>query len=266
MHESTLHEENSFLTLTYNPESLPAGGTLKKSDFQDFMKRYRKGISPGLIRFFHCGEYGEECKNCHKNRHDCQCQKFEQTLGRPHYHALIFGHDFADKALWKIVRGNRLYTSETLDRYWGKGFCSIGAVTFQSAAYVARYIVKKIGGKQAKEHYKNVDVHTGEISQKLPEYITMSRRPGIAAGWFSKFATDVFPDDFCTIEGKKYKTPRYYDKLLERITPEYYLHAIKAARSVEAARRAADNTPERLAVREEVQELKNRRFERNVDS
>jgi len=31
MHEASLHEENIFITLTYNPENLPEGNTLKKN-------------------------------------------------------------------------------------------------------------------------------------------------------------------------------------------------------------------------------------------
>ncbi len=249
MHEASDHEENTFITLTYAPKYLPAGGSLSKgkgSHFQLFMKRLRKAIYPTLIRFYACGEYGEE-------------------LGRPHYHALIFGYEFPDKELWKTIRGNKIYESEMLTHIWGQGFCSIGAVTFQSAAYVARYILKKQTGKQAENHYAIIDKETGEISHRVPEFTVMSRRPGIGANWFAKYSRDVYPSDHCTVQGKKYKTPKYYDKLLERITPEGYLAVIKSARKVEAGKRAADNTPERLAVREQVKNLNQRRFERNLD-
>jgi len=152
-----------------------------------------------------------------------------------------------------------------LNHIWGKGFCSIGEVTFQSAAYVARYIMKKQSGPQSKEHYQHVDKETGEVSQRVPEFTVMSRRPGIAADWFAKFATDVFPDDFITLQGKKYKTPRYYDKLLSRITPDGYAEVIKLARRETAKKSEEDNTPARLAVREQVQHLKLRRLERDLD-
>lgn len=249
MHEASEHDENTFITLTYAPKHLPPGGSLSKgkgSHLQTFMKRLRKAIYPTLIRFYACGEYGDE-------------------LGRPHYHALIFGYEFPDKELWKIVRGNKIYESEMLTRIWGMGFCSIGEVTFQSAAYVARYILKKQTGKQAKDHYEKIDEQTGEVTQRIPEFTVMSRRPGIGYDWFEKFATDVFPADHITLQGKRFKTPRYYDKLLERITPEGYLSVIKKARQTEAEKRSRDNTPERLAVREQVKQLNQRRFERNLD-
>ena len=78
MHEASLHDENSFLTLTYSDENLPPGGSLHLPDFQNFMKRLRKSIAPKRVRFYHCGEYGD-------------------ILSRPHYHALLFGYDFDDR-------------------------------------------------------------------------------------------------------------------------------------------------------------------------
>jgi hypothetical protein len=246
VHEASLHEDNSFITLTYRDADLPGGGTLKKKDFQDFMKRLRKAILPKRIRFYHCGEYGEE-------------------LGRPHYHALIFGYDFPDKLFWKEIRGNRAYTSKLLDDTWSKGYCSIGDVTFQSAAYVARYIMKKQAGKTAKKHYEKTDPETGEISTRYPEYTTMSLRPGIATEWFEKYGGDVFPEDFVVIEGKKYKTPRFYDKLLKASQGAEVLENVKALREINAVKRAADSTPERLRVREQVQLFKLRRLKRELE-
>lgn len=239
-----MHEENSFVTLTYAPEFLPEGGTLVKRDFQLFMKRLRKVTDRG-IRFYHCGEYGEE-------------------VGRPHYHALLFGYDFPDKKLWKVVRKNAIFTSELLDKTWGKGFCSLGAVTFQSAAYVARYILKKINGDPAQPHYENTDVETGEITNRLPEYTTMSLKPGIGAEWFKKFSSDVFPDDFVVLGGKKFKTPRFYDKLIRRSCGEEFLETIKATRELNGRKKAYDSTPKRLLVREAVQLSKVERLRRDI--
>lgn len=41
-HESLLHKENSFITLTYDDEHLPEDGGLVKKHWQDFCKRLRK--------------------------------------------------------------------------------------------------------------------------------------------------------------------------------------------------------------------------------
>ena len=159
VHEASLHADNCFITLTFDDSHLSHTGTLITSDFQKFMKRLRKEFSGRRIRYFHCGEYGEK-------------------LGRPHHHACLFGFDFSDKVLWSVRSNVKLYRSPTLDRIWGQGYCTIGDVNFESAAYVARYVTKKITGEVAVDHYKvGVDVSTGEVISKKPEFVTMSRRP-----------------------------------------------------------------------------------------
>ncbi len=91
----------------------------------------------------------------------------------------------------------------------------------------------------------------------------MSRRPGIGSGWFKKYKADVYPDDFIVLEGKRYKTPRFYDKLFNRETlGEEYLAVVKRRRADDAKVRKDDNTPSRLAVREEVQQSKIDRLKR----
>lgn len=186
VHESELYERNCFLTLTYDDTHLPKNGSVDVRDFQLFMKRLRKAYSSDRIRFFHCGEYGER-------------------LGRPHYHACLFNFDFDDKVLWSIRNGNSLYRSDSLDRIWGQGHAVIGDVTFDSAAYVARYIMKKITGNDSEAHYDG----------RRPEYITMSRRPGIGRGWYDKYKGDIYPVDFAVVRGVKVRPPKFYDGLYE---------------------------------------------------
>jgi len=123
VHESKMHNENCFLTLTYSPENLPPGGTLVPEHFTKFLKRLRKKIHPRKISYFHCGEYGE-------------------LLSRPHYHALIFGYDFSDKVPdRKSKSGHPTFSSVTLNKLWGLGLCNIGELNFETAAYTARYAV-----------------------------------------------------------------------------------------------------------------------------
>lgn len=236
MHEAQLHEENCFLTLTYSSENLPAGGTLVKWHFQDFMKRLRSRISPRKVKFYHCGEYGER-------------------FNRPHYHACIFGFDFPDKELLRVVDGERLCTSELLESLWPHGFATVGSVTFDSAAYVARYCVKKVNGERAFHHYMRLDERTGELLPVDPEYATMSRGgrtgKGIGDGWFSKFHRDVFPRDEVITNGRVSKPPRYYDSRFEILDPDGF-DRIKRRRLKRAMKHAADQTPDRLAVRERV--------------
>ncbi len=232
MHEASLYESNCFITLTYGNEHLPKDGSLNKKHFQDFMKRLRARFPETKIRYYHCGEYG--------------------TLNRrPHYHALLFNFDFGDKTKFSEREGQWLYTSTILDDVWGMGHSTIGDVTFESAAYVARYIMKKITGDAAQEHYTILDPETGELHELLPEYATMSRRPGIGRTWLEKFGEETFRDDFVIIRGKRMKPPRYYDLLFEVEDPEEY-ERLKSQRRKAAYKHADDQTWQRLRTRETV--------------
>jgi len=230
MHEAQLHDRKCFLTLTYDPENLPPGGTLVKKHFQDFMKRLRKYANT-KIRFFHCGEYGDQTE-------------------RPHYHAIIYGYRPTDLVVHnENGQGDKLYISEQLAKIWGHGQALIGEVSFESAAYTARYILKKVTGERAQAHYRAFDPKTGEVFQRLPPYVTMSRRPGIARGWFDKFSSDVYPSDFIVIRGRKMLPPRFYD----RVYAGFDLKAVerlKFQRQLKAKSHKADNTPQRLRDRQ----------------
>jgi hypothetical protein len=212
MHENEMHEESCFITLTMNNEYLESREnpySLDKSEFQKFMKRLRKRYGK-QIRYFHCGEYGE------KN-------------SRPHYHAIIFGMDFEDKELFSVRDEIRLYTSEILAELWPHGFVTLGSVTMESCAYVARYVCKKQKGKNAEKHYIRWDPLTGEGTPIEPEYATMSRKPGIGKTWFDKYKEDVFPHDYVVIKKHKIRPPRFYDKQLT----EEELEKIKEKRAEE---------------------------------
>jgi len=230
VHEAQLHDDNCFITLTYNDHNLPAHGNLIKSDFQLFMKRLRFHYKPKKIRYYHCGEYGAE-------------------LQRPHFHACLFGLDFLDKQLFRELNGQATFTSPTLEYLWPQGFALIGSVTFESAAYVARYIMKKINGEAADKHYESVSEQTGEVIKLNPEYTTMSLKPGIGHDWYQKYKTDVYPENFVVLKGKKMKPPRYYQQRYEIENPEAYKTLQKKNKAF-AKEHKHDSTPERLAVRQ----------------
>lgn len=248
MHEAELQPRNCFITLTYTDDHLPENRTLVKKHFQDFLKRLRKKYPK--IRYFHCGEYGE-------------------TYGRPHYHACLFNIDFRDKKLWKTVNDFPYYKSEELDRIWGKGMTVIGTVTFESAAYVARYIVKKVTGKNALEHYNEINKETGEIlSERIPEYTTMSRRPGIGKLWYEKYQKDIFPDDFVLTRGAKViktKVPKYYSAMFE-LDNQIEFEKIKFKRRMTAKK--FNNQPflfERRLAAEFIKKAKLKLLKRNLE-
>jgi len=231
-----LYADNCFITLTFSDEHLPEDRSVDVRIFQLFMKRLRKQYGDG-IRFFHCGEYGER-------------------FGRPHYHACLFNFDFPDKYFWRISpTKNRLYRSPSLEVLWPFGHCEIGSVTFESAAYVARYVLKKFTGPQADLHYEYIDPLTGQIFDRSPEYVTMSRRPGIGKAWFEKYSSDVFPGDFVVMNGKKVRPPRYYDTQYEILYP-FEMEALKHERYVNSLRFLDDNSVDRLRDKEHCQVAK----------
>jgi len=234
MHEAQLYTSNSFLTLTYDDKNLPDDFSVHVRPLQLFLKRLRKSLPYG-IRFFACGEYGEDDPN-----------PFEGN--RPHYHLLIFNHQFSDLILHSNKNNQKLYTSIKLSTLWPYGFSTTGNLTYQSAAYVARYNLKKIGGNLAADHYKRVHPVSGNLCQVKPEFSTQSRRPGIGAKWFETFKSDIYPSDFVVVDGKCHPVPKYYHLKLAEEEQEQS----KRLRMQHARKHRADNTPARLKVREAV--------------
>ena len=244
-HEASLYEKSCFLTLTYAPENLPFGGTLAKKHMQDFEKRLRKYFEPDKLRLFGCGEYGER-------------------TSRPHYHLCVMNADFNDKIHHSTHNENKLYTSETLDRLWKLGHCKIGSLTFESAAYVARYVTKKFTGKNAERHYE-VYVGNGEIIDRVPEFPIHPRRPGLGKPWLEKFETDIYPDDFVVMNGKKMRPPKYYDAQLQKTRP-YEFDEIKQRREQHGKQFKKEQTHERLLVKEIIHQQKIKLLKRSYES
>lgn len=244
MHEAQLHEHNCFITLTYNETWQQPG--LNPEDFTKFMKRLRRPLPPQSVSYYMCGEY-------------------TPINSWPHFHACIFGYDFNDKRKFKkATNGAWLYTSPTLEKLWPFGYSTIGDVTFESAAYVARYVMKKMTGEKAKKHYERIDATTGELITVHPEYSRMSLRPAIGKNWITKYKDDVYPHDHVVTNGHAAKPPRYYDNVLAKESPAAHL-ALKEHRKKKALSMKEDNTKDRLEVKEAVTKarlnLKNRHLE-----
>lgn len=244
-----------FLTLTYNDENLiyadgSTRATLYPPDLERFWKRYRQHLKrkgfKGGIRYFACGEYGDK-------------------YGRPHYHSIVFGHDFEDKTWAGNKEGNDYFHSHTLDSLWTHGSCVIGAATFESCAYVARYVMKKRFGQEA-GYYVREGIE--------PEFIRMSRRPGIAADWFDKHQADVFPNDYVVIKGgKKVNPPKYFTEryakkcqsLLDTKNHPMEFNDLKNQRLEKMAKYWHEKTPERLRVKAKIMQKKLEGLKRPVE-
>lgn len=173
--ESQYHEENYFLTLTYDKENLPEDKQLNRSHVQGFLKRLRKRFIGYKIRVFYCGEYGE-------NRH------------RPHYHMILFGLPLAREGyrLYKHScsrKGNVNYVNPSITKIWNKGLVTIGTFSSSSASYVAQYTLKK-----NKNNFSYSDLSRSECKALgiVRPFIGMSNRPGIAKKFFDDFYNVIF--------------------------------------------------------------------------
>ncbi len=204
--ESTLHRFNYFVTLTYDDKHLPLSelgvATLRKKDMQDFMKRLRRKYDYGKdhigIRFFGAGEYGERTY-------------------RPHYHLLLFNLPIGDLKLYKkSFSGDLYFNSETLSKLWGKGFVVIAELVYESAAYVAQYSMKK-----------NTRKDYIELNGLEPEFLNMSRSPGIARDYFDNHYEDIYSNDEILVPTnggyRAFPVPDYFDRLYEKIDGSHLL-------------------------------------------
>lgn len=228
-HEARMHERNCFGTLTYSDDHVPLSFSVEKRPWQLFMKRFRAEVAVTGLKFMAVGEYGDESL-------------------RPHFHFIFFGYDFPDKRLWSRRGDHPVYKSELLEKLWPYGCSELGSVTAQSAGYCARYTAKKITGDQADEHYWRRSPVDGEMHRVEPEFMLMSRRPGIGASWFEQFSSDAFPSDFVLVDGRKKRPPQYYLGKLGEAAQQPIKRRRKAHAVLPKVR--ANATKERLAVRE----------------
>jgi len=254
MHESRSHDLNSFITLTFDSEHYPPDSSLSKRHWQLFMKRFRKAIYPLRVKFFHCGEYSPKKTRPIGPFHP---EEYQSEGQRPHYHAIIFGYDFPDKKLWSVRDDVSIYTSDFLADIWGQGFCTVGELTFESAAYVARYALKKVNGPLEQKPdkttglrpYERVCWYTGNITEVAKEHVTMSN--GIGSDFYDQYKSDMLPRDYVIINGHQAKVPRYYDKKYDAENPDS-MDEIKERRILSMRDHAKDNKPSRLEAREKV--------------
>lgn len=202
--------ESYFLTLTY--ADLPENGLLVKEDFRKFMKRIRKDYGKNL-KFFGCGEYGDE------------------TL-RPHFHTLLFNFPIDDLRLLKKSGSHDLFISDYLDSKWGHGHTYVGRASFDTAAYIARYVLKKINKnypplrelcKKAEKEGKPLLDSNGKPIEWVDEYVTMSNKNPIGREYLEQYAHDIYDKGFVVYkDGFKAPIPRYYDKVYAEACPEEF--------------------------------------------
>lgn len=224
--ESLDYPDNSlFVTLTYDDDHLPImiddgtqhvlkgkgfsadyvtkGATLLKKDCQDWLKRLRRnldyhyGISDG-VRYYLAGEYGSN------------------TL-RPHYHVCLFGVPTDSLVpIGKNKLGDILYDSDFISDTWKQGHVCVGKLNYATAAYTARYCLKKAQGKDD-AFFDSVGVNR--------EFVTMSRKPGIGVPYYEAHKEDIYKNDEIVLPAQSkdkknvIKPPRYFDILYKAENP-----------------------------------------------
>lgn len=263
MHEAHEWPVNSFVTLTYRDPwkcdaeqfkdgyYIPSNGSLAHGHFQDFMKRLRYHHPDQPIRYYMCGEYGDDNY-------------------RPHYHACLFNCGWPDaERIQSGPSGEPLWTSKTLASIWKYGYVSVAPLTPANAAYTARYVMKKVTGDRAQDHYMRCDDY-GVAYWLEPEYTRMSRGEeygGIGKKFFEKYSGDFFPSGQTPLLGPSPKVvngvPRYYEEMHERQLPEE-VHAVKQQRKEYVMDNPELFTPEHLETVFKVRSAQLRSLRREI--
>ncbi len=264
VHEAAMHVDdhgNSWATLTYRSPSactdqqykdgyyVPQKYSLDPSHVSKFIRSLRKANPDHKIRYFYCGEYGDD-------------------NDRPHYHICVFNHSFRDQSLWQDDEGLYTYTSEELQKHWPWGFTTVAELNLRTAAYTAGYALKKITGTRAEDHYLRCDAY-GEAYWLMPEFIRMStgrgKPSGIGASFYEKYKNDIFPADTSPVpgHGTEQLVPRYYQNILAEQNPSM-LAVIQQTRQKFISEHAADFTPERLRAKYKCARAKQNTLKRNL--
>lgn len=225
-----------FITLTYNDWHVPFSDqqtmTLFKRDVQLFFKRLRSNTGQ-KIRYFLSGEYGT-------------------STMRPHYHAIVFGLDPGPLDLQYVdSRGSPFYRSALVERVWSAeydfnklelavkrkdfdrvNYCTetdyyrignvlLSPVSWDTCAYTARYVVKKLTGKGASFY--------DEYGLAVP-FSLSSRRPGIGRQYYDDYKDEIFRHEYFSIGdssgSRRVYPPRYYKSLFDVDNHDAFLELV----------------------------------------
>jgi len=207
MLEASLYPGNNtaFVTLTYDEDSIPPGGTLDPSHLRNYLKRLRfdqRSNYGRTLRYYACGEYGDDSQ-------------------RPHYHLAIFGIPsclYGRKRYERNAPGKYCCVNcDAIQRPWPYGNADVGTLERASASYVCGYVTKKLS-----------DPNDFRLGGRHPEFARMSKRPGIGANAIPDVADRLLrlPPRFLAAlpdvpralrhGGKPYPLGRYLTRLLRK--------------------------------------------------
>lgn len=263
-HEFQVREVGAFITLTISDEEAgnfandkkaqnsycrkckngdryyryPINFSLNKKFILDWLKKFRDYLYRQYnvsIRYFGCGEYGEQDE-------------------RPHYHILIFGYNFPDKMRYSISsKGVPIFVSQELSEQWKYGICTIQEINHRACMYTAKYCTKKM-------HFtEDIDIIETYYGRE-PEFLFMSKgncqsnrcpyiddiiknckgikslrelynpycdfcnktRGGLGYDWLKRYWQDMIKIGYILIDGIKYQIPDYYMKIIKLTDEKIY--------------------------------------------
>lgn len=189
LHELNYYPDSSlFLSLTVRESCVMwcHKYSLQKPIFQKWMKRLRKYYKNTTgIKYLACGEYG----------------KPDKTL-RPHYHIILLGVKFNEKDFKKsrfdIVSRSWLYSHAT----WPFGHIHVGAVSYNSARYITKYLFKRNVYPQGCEK----------------PFCVMSN--GVGRRYAIDHRRQIKENLYLSVNNKKVGIPRYYKNVFKQIYEE----------------------------------------------
>lgn len=222
--EAKMHENNYFVTLTYDPDHIHIdeyledregftwvnegdwNGNLYPKELTQFIKSLRQKMKRDYgddgIRFMACGEYGSKG-------------------ARPHYHIIFFGLNLPAETFFEpqIINKNIYYRNKIIEDIWTKGFSNVGEANWNTISYVARYITKKINGEGSEQLYA--------ANGKIKEFMRVSRMPGIGEPYYQKHKDEIYKNGYITIKNlegtHKVTPPTYFDDLFKKEHPGEFL-------------------------------------------
>ena len=250
-----------FVTLTYDDDHLPELSPRVCSDtgvviwqhalvpdhLTLFLKRLRSRlVDRGLQRYYFL-DLGEEKYQI--GLRYFACGEFGEKSLRPHYHLCLLNCDLPDVVSFgRSKTGELQWFSQLVQDCWKApdgtfyGRTALGKVTAQSAAYVARYIMKKQLGKSRREDRQAEREAFGTAF--VDEFVRCSRRPGLGRAFFEEHKQDIYRTDeiYCRLSESisAMKPPRYYDSLFDLDQPDLMAgikeDRIETAKAIQAFR------------------------------
>lgn len=239
MHElDSWHGKAVFVTLTYSDKYLPIDYGLHKRHLQLFFKRLRKRLGKQKIKYYACGEYGDEALKADGTF------KYPSHLGRPHYHAIIFGIGRSDAEKELIKDCWRFCVWEMFEDE--KAF---GTVTYDSARYVSDYIFKKYNNEKAKEIYKELEIPFKINSGGLGLSFCMSEAVNFREnmGFYMHGSFMALPRYYVDKLGLKLECQdELYVKQWQNYAKKYHYQVADVAELIESQQRQRALTTERM--------------------